>query len=125
MDQIARPRRRRQTMAPRTVSFLLRRQEHRCAMCKNELNRFDREVDHIIPLSLHGSDDVENLQVLCGSCHNMKTHEDRVQYRAHEAVASVPLVGSRYFADAPLHRTTPFQKRALMSPDSPFMSMHA
>lgn len=34
------------------------------------------EVDHILPLFKGGTDDLENLQSLCGECHARKTAED-------------------------------------------------
>ena len=43
-----------------------------CASCKKEINKiFD--IDHIIPLSEGGTNDAENLQVLCKPCHFEKT----------------------------------------------------
>lgn len=34
------------------------------------------EVDHILPLHKGGTDDLENLQALCGECHARKTARD-------------------------------------------------
>lgn len=34
------------------------------------------EVDHIIPTYMDGSDELDNLQTLCRSCHRKKTSED-------------------------------------------------
>ena len=47
-------------------------------ICKNPFNIPDHialstRVDHIIPKSQGGTDDEENLQGLCESCHNRKT----------------------------------------------------
>ena len=41
-----------------------------------ELEEYD--IDHIIPLSRGGSDDVGNLQALCPGCHRKKTDQDRL-----------------------------------------------
>ena len=35
------------------------------------------EVDHITPVSMGGSDDVGNLQLLCKECHQEKTGQER------------------------------------------------
>ena len=35
------------------------------------------EVDHITPVSLGGSDDIGNLQLLCKECHKEKTGRER------------------------------------------------
>ena len=49
-----------------------------CASCKKEIKRaFD--VDHIIPLAEGGSNDHENLQVLCKPCHFEKTQIEHEQ----------------------------------------------
>ena len=34
------------------------------------------EYDHIQPCGLSGAATADNCQVLCGSCHRMKTHEE-------------------------------------------------
>jgi 5-methylcytosine-specific restriction endonuclease McrA len=43
-----------------------------CALCKEELNE-KFEIDHIRPLSNGGTNEKENLQALCKSCHQDKT----------------------------------------------------
>lgn len=35
------------------------------------------EVDHITPVSMGGSDDIENLQLLCKECHQEKTGREQ------------------------------------------------
>ena len=44
--------------------------------CKNCGRINDLEDDHIIPLSMGGTDDAVNHQVLCGPCHKEKTRLD-------------------------------------------------
>lgn len=34
------------------------------------------EYDHIKPLGLGGTSTLDNLQVLCGACHRIKTHQE-------------------------------------------------
>lgn len=38
------------------------------------------ELDHIIPLSAGGPDDLSNLQILCANCHAAKTQEERMRF---------------------------------------------
>lgn len=41
--------------------------------------------DHIRPKSQGGGEDVDNLQTMCGRCHNIKTSsEDRIRMRTYE-----------------------------------------
>ena len=35
------------------------------------------EIDHITPVSMGGSDDIPNLQLLCKECHKEKTGRER------------------------------------------------
>ena len=41
-----------------------------------ELKEYD--IDHIIPLSLGGSEEDGNLQALCPGCHRKKTDQERL-----------------------------------------------
>jgi 5-methylcytosine-specific restriction endonuclease McrA len=41
----------------------------RCAICGSTKNP---TIDHIVPISKGGTDGVDNLQVLCGSCNSRK-----------------------------------------------------
>ncbi|MFJ9771807.1 HNH endonuclease [Kitasatospora sp. NPDC101157] len=52
----------------------LARDRFRCQRCGA---REALEVDHLIPVSRGGSWKLENLWVLCRSCHRSKTHGDR------------------------------------------------
>ncbi|WP_433662461.1 HNH endonuclease [Nocardia sp. CA-128927] len=40
------------------------------------------EADHVINYARGGSDDVENLQAACSSCHKVKTNAESVEARA-------------------------------------------
>lgn len=48
----------------------------RCAVCEEVVSE-NYEVDHVVPLFLGGSNDRENLQLLCPECHRSKTARDR------------------------------------------------
>ncbi|MBS7804498.1 HNH endonuclease [Rhizobiales bacterium TNE-4] len=48
-----------------------------CAKCSLKITPGKRwDLDHVIPLSLGGTNDTTNLQVLCQACHNQKTKSD-------------------------------------------------
>lgn len=53
----------------------------RCMSCQID---FDLELDHIVPRSHGGADQLFNLQWLCGrqanNCHGRKTEEDKKKY---------------------------------------------
>jgi 5-methylcytosine-specific restriction endonuclease McrA len=52
--------------------FIAARQGWKCQECKNILPA-TYEVDHIVRLQYGGSNEVDNLQALCPSCHKNKT----------------------------------------------------
>lgn len=60
------------------VMVMLERQNNRCACCQIKLTEDTRELDHIMPLILGGSNYIENLQWLCQFCNGSKnaTHPD-------------------------------------------------
>lgn len=71
----------RRKWATHVTELLWTRQRGRCNMCREELVRNDVEKDHVVPLCCGGDDAVSNLQILCGSCHNIKTAEDRIRHQ--------------------------------------------
>ena len=59
-----------------------------CGMNCNEINDF--EIDHIKPLSSGGSNDYDNLQPLCKSCHKEKTKNENQLgvYKVNDEISS-------------------------------------
>lgn len=53
------------------IRQLLVRQKHKCVNCHASL-RDGYHADHIMPLSLGGSNYIENIQLLCQPCNNSK-----------------------------------------------------
>lgn len=51
-----------------------------CLSCGKSEPEIQLEIDHVIPLSKHGSNDISNIQPLCRSC-NASKHNNIVDYR--------------------------------------------
>jgi len=62
------------------VAVLLKEQRGKCKICSCRLSESGYEVDHIMPLSLGGSNADENLQLLCPSCNRHKKNIHPVEY---------------------------------------------
>lgn len=61
------------------VAEVRARADGKCERCRKWLGYFGGDIHHIRPRSLGGVHDVENLRLLCRSCHNgveEKTVED-------------------------------------------------
>lgn len=71
---------------PGRVAILLKKQKGKCNHCGLYFNESDHmEVDHIIPRSLGGKDEYNNLQLLHKHCHDLKTASDgSLDNRTHE-----------------------------------------
>jgi 5-methylcytosine-specific restriction protein A len=58
-------------------AIVLARDNYLCKEClKHNLYTPATEVDHRIPKTKGGTDDLDNLQALCNSCHKIKTAND-------------------------------------------------
>jgi ATP adenylyltransferase len=77
--------------------------DHRCALCG--ITAMDRplDVDHIIPRSRGGSNDISNLQTLCSKCNRTKGNKDDTDFRAGAAPEKV--LGCLFCADEVRDRT--------------------
>lgn len=53
----------------------------KCALCGVHSSERRIEVDHIIPRSLGGTNDIANLQALCDECNRGKSNTDRRDFR--------------------------------------------
>lgn len=49
--------------------FILERDEYKCAYCESEVNL---QLDHLIPRSKGGKDEVTNLVISCRSCNSSR-----------------------------------------------------
>lgn len=61
------------------ISNLLVLQKCKCAMCKISLKN-GMEHDHIISLALGGSNNIENIQLLCPTCNRRKNAKHPIDY---------------------------------------------
>jgi 5-methylcytosine-specific restriction endonuclease McrA len=61
---------------PQTLfDYVRRRDKNTCQLCGDAQS--DTEADHIIPVSLGGSGDMDNLRTLCVPCHKSETRRLR------------------------------------------------
>ena len=60
---------------------VLKRAKHRCELCGGHEDQVALHVDHIIPRSKGGADDISNFQVLCVTCNTNKRDTDDTDFR--------------------------------------------
>jgi len=67
---------------PGTVRYqVLKRAKFRCELCGISAEEKALEVDHIVPRSMGGKDDISNFQALCYSCNATKRNTDDEDFR--------------------------------------------
>ena len=60
---------------------VLKRAKHRCELCGGHEDQVALHVDHIIPRSKGGPDDISNFQALCMTCNTNKRDTDGTDFR--------------------------------------------
>lgn len=68
----------RHKIAARKRFLVFKMDRYRCQLCGASASdpRVELEIDHKIPRAKGGTDDLENLWVLCRPCNNGKTSDD-------------------------------------------------
>jgi 5-methylcytosine-specific restriction endonuclease McrA len=62
------------------LAEILKAQGNRCSYCRTSFDLVKKQVDHIVPLSLGGTNGRANLQYLCRSCNQSKNARDPITY---------------------------------------------
>lgn len=94
----AKPKRTRGYKSVENLGILFGRQLGRCNGCGNDYHVKDFHHDHIHPRFKDGSDDIDNLQLLCGHCNSTK-HTNSMEYlwmRLNEQQLPVSPAGQKY-----------------------------
>ena len=65
---------------------VLRRARHRCELCGISADMKALEVDHIVPKSRGGKDELANFQALCFTCNAQKGNKDDTDFRQLEDI---------------------------------------
>ena len=68
-------------MSGSTRYNVLKRAKHRCELCGGHEDQVALHVDHIIPRSKGGPDDISNFQALCMTCNTNKRDTDDTDFR--------------------------------------------
>jgi ATP adenylyltransferase len=80
-------RRRNRKSIPGTIQHdVFERAKGRCELCGISKDIKHLEVDHIVPKSLGGSDDISNFQALCYSCNSRKGNRYKTDYRSYSII---------------------------------------
>ena len=77
------------------------RAKRSCELCSIHEVQKALEVDHIVPRSLGGGDDISNLQALCYSCNAMKRNTDDTDFRGVIDSYSYRKAGCEFCAPQP------------------------
>ena len=67
----------RQVIRPDQKTELMKACDNKCIKCKTALIKGSYQYDHIIPLAAGGSNEIQNVQILCIKCHYEKTKAEQ------------------------------------------------
>ena len=62
---------------------LYKQQDKYCNLCERQFRIEDMAMDHIVPASKGGSDNTDNMQLLCQSCNSIKKDNSMDRARKH------------------------------------------
>ena len=65
---------------------VLKRAKFRCELCGISAEDKSLDVDHIVPKSIGGADDIANYQALCYTCNAQKNNKDDTDFRGLNSI---------------------------------------
>jgi 5-methylcytosine-specific restriction enzyme A len=68
---------------PEVRNYVFQRDKYQCQSCGKIAGETQLSIDHIIPLSRGGKNDISNLQTLCLTCNQQKTNKIDNRFRRH------------------------------------------
>ena len=60
------------TVSAKDIYELITRQQFKCAITGDDLDPHDATIDHVVPISIGGSNDISNLQVVTKAANRIK-----------------------------------------------------
>jgi len=85
-----------------------------CASCNTKIAAGQAwDIDHILPIALGGSNEPNNLQILCRSCHRYKTTQDDIPRIAKTKRLKAKHLGARSSAYRPIPggKSSPWKRK--------------
>ena len=79
----------RRTIPPKLKLKVLKRDKYKCKMCGKSPStdpELELEVDHILPVSKGGENELDNLQTLCIYCNRGKGNDDNLNIEMEERI---------------------------------------
>jgi len=74
-----------------------------CASCNTKIAAGQAwDIDHILPIALGGTNESNNLQILCRTCHRLKTTQSDIPRIAKTKRLRAKHLGARSPADRPI-----------------------
>jgi 5-methylcytosine-specific restriction endonuclease McrA len=61
---------------------LVERDQSDCNICKQPFDMKNLTIDHVLPLFQGGNSEIDNLQLLCEPCHQVKTKQEHKDWYA-------------------------------------------
>ena len=108
----------RRNLKPIDKQYIFHRQGSRCNFCHDVIQLYpypNCDADHVIPISLGGKTNVENMQLLCVTCHRFKSasesmkQADKVLDVNIVAGRDVYIMDTRFTYEFPMNVTTPME----------------
>ena len=79
----------RKTIPPKLILKVLKRDKYKCQICSRSPStdpELELEVDHILPVSKGGENDIDNLQTLCIYCNRGKGNDDSLNIEMEDRI---------------------------------------